>query len=145
MPESPSEPSRPKYNLPLPQGIDHEVPRWSAIYSMYSEALRLIPPEGFQASDKRKRDVSITREQSLDRKRSCSTTNHPFNSNTRAGDIQHESHESSITTRRIDATISSSDALSSIKPTTPAEEIRPMPMNSGAGIIFSELDALLRF
>lgn len=33
------------YNLPLPRGIDHEVPRWSAVYSMFAEVLNLIPPE----------------------------------------------------------------------------------------------------
>ena len=32
-------------NLRLPHGIDHEVPRWAAVYSMFSEVLRLIPPE----------------------------------------------------------------------------------------------------
>jgi hypothetical protein len=29
--------------IPLPQGIDHEVPRWSAVYSIYSEMRRLLP------------------------------------------------------------------------------------------------------
>lgn len=36
---------RSTYNLPLPRGIDHEVPRWSAVYSMFAEVLNLIPPE----------------------------------------------------------------------------------------------------
>jgi hypothetical protein len=45
--ESLPEQRRPEYDLPfkLPRGIDHEVPRWSVIYSMFSETLRLIPPE----------------------------------------------------------------------------------------------------
>ncbi|KAJ5551182.1 hypothetical protein N7461_005880 [Penicillium sp. DV-2018c] len=30
-------------DLPLPSGIDHEVPRWSAFYSIYSEMRRLLP------------------------------------------------------------------------------------------------------
>lgn len=33
-------------NFPYPHGIDHEVPRWAAVYSAFSEVLRLIPPEG---------------------------------------------------------------------------------------------------
>ncbi|CAI7648883.1 unnamed protein product [Penicillium bialowiezense] len=28
----------------LPPGIDHEIPRWSAMYSFYSEMQRLLPP-----------------------------------------------------------------------------------------------------
>lgn len=27
----------------LPKGIDHEIPRWSAVYSFYSEMCRLLP------------------------------------------------------------------------------------------------------
>lgn len=27
----------------LPRGIDHEIPRWSAVYSSYSEMRRLLP------------------------------------------------------------------------------------------------------
>ncbi|KAJ5365243.1 hypothetical protein N7517_008129 [Penicillium concentricum] len=38
-------------DLPLPQGIDHEVPRWSALYSFYSEICRLLPPSGNDDSD----------------------------------------------------------------------------------------------
>jgi hypothetical protein len=38
-------PSPNAFNIPLPHGIDHEVPRWSAMYSMFSEMMRLIPPE----------------------------------------------------------------------------------------------------
>lgn len=38
-------------DLPLPQGIDHEVPRWSALYSGYSEICRLLPPAGKDDSD----------------------------------------------------------------------------------------------
>lgn len=33
------------FNLRMPQGIDHEIPRWSAAYSMFTEVLKLIPPE----------------------------------------------------------------------------------------------------
>ncbi|KAJ5396493.1 hypothetical protein N7509_004606 [Penicillium cosmopolitanum] len=33
------------YNLPLPRGIDHEIPRWAAVYSMFAEVMNLIPPE----------------------------------------------------------------------------------------------------
>ncbi|KAJ5748926.1 uncharacterized protein N7511_010622, partial [Penicillium nucicola] len=30
--------------LPFPKGIDHEVPRWSAAFSMFSEMRRLLAP-----------------------------------------------------------------------------------------------------
>jgi hypothetical protein len=30
--------------IPLPPGIDHDIPRWSAVYSCYSEMQRLLPP-----------------------------------------------------------------------------------------------------
>ncbi|KAJ5432528.1 uncharacterized protein N7458_011684 [Penicillium daleae] len=140
-PESPSEQARPKYNLPLPQGIDHEVPRWSAMYSMFTEALRLIPPEGFQMNDTRKRAVSMEREQSPDRKKSCSVSNNSSDPDARASKVK---RESIITT--IESAISSYDTLSSIKPTTPQDEIKSIaPRNAGAGIFFGELDALLRF
>ncbi|KAB8219543.1 hypothetical protein BDV33DRAFT_173535 [Aspergillus novoparasiticus] len=33
------------FNLPLPRGIDHEVPRWAAVYSMVQEVLHFLPPE----------------------------------------------------------------------------------------------------
>lgn len=33
------------FDLPLPHGIDHEVPRWSAVYSLFSEMLRLLPSD----------------------------------------------------------------------------------------------------
>ncbi|KAJ5233897.1 uncharacterized protein N7469_005663 [Penicillium citrinum] len=35
------------FNLRMPRGIDHEVPRWSAAYSMFTEVLKLIPPEEY--------------------------------------------------------------------------------------------------
>ena len=145
MSESPSEPPRPKYDLPLPHGIDHEVPRWSAMYSMFSEALSLIPPEGFQTNEKRKRTVSPEREQSSDWKRSCPTTNNtPSNSDTRAGEIKDESDDVTITTNETDGTRLSSETGSSMYQPTPRGEVRPMFRNTGAGM-FWELDALLRF
>ncbi|OGM49480.1 hypothetical protein ABOM_001705 [Aspergillus bombycis] len=33
------------FNLPLPRGIDHEVPRWAAVYSMVEEVLHFLPPQ----------------------------------------------------------------------------------------------------
>ncbi|RAQ41002.1 hypothetical protein AFGD_007147 [Aspergillus flavus] len=45
-PEDPiSEASHNTFNLPLPRGIDHEVPRWAAVYSMVQEVLHFFPPE----------------------------------------------------------------------------------------------------
>ncbi|KAE8333008.1 hypothetical protein BDV39DRAFT_166158 [Aspergillus sergii] len=45
-PEDPiSEASHSTFNLPLPRGIDHEVPRWAAVYSMVQEVLHFLPPE----------------------------------------------------------------------------------------------------
>ncbi|KAB8212139.1 hypothetical protein BDV34DRAFT_63811 [Aspergillus parasiticus] len=45
-PEDPiSEASHDTFNLPLPRGIDHEVPRWAAVYSMVQEVLHFLPPE----------------------------------------------------------------------------------------------------
>lgn len=142
--ESPSEPPRPKYDLPLPHGIDHEVPRWSAMYSMFSEALRLIPPEEFQTNEKRKRTVSPEREQSSDRKRSCPTTNTLSNSDTRAGKIKEEPDEMTMTTNGTNGTRLSSETGSLMYQPTPRGEARPIFRNTGAGM-FWELDALLRF
>lgn len=144
MDASPSEPSRPKYDLPLPHGIDHEVPRWSAMYSMFSEALRLIPPEGFQTNEKRKRDVSAEREQSPDRKRSCPTSNTPSNPDARAGEIKEESDEANNTANETDGTRLASETGSPMYRSTPREEARPVFRNAGARM-FWELDALLRF
>ncbi|KAE8421004.1 hypothetical protein BDV36DRAFT_292679 [Aspergillus pseudocaelatus] len=39
------EDSHQTFNLPLPRGIDHEVPRWAAVYSMFQEVLHFLPPE----------------------------------------------------------------------------------------------------
>lgn len=115
------------------------------MYSMFSEALRLIPPEGYQMRDKRKRAVSTEREQSPDRKKSCSTSNHLSDSDTRAVEIKRESHEPRTTTHETDATISAFDASSyRTSPITPRDDIRSIARNTGAGM-FWELDALLRF
>jgi hypothetical protein len=114
---------------------------------MFSEALRLIPPEGYQMRDKRKRAVSTEREQSPERKKSCSTSNALSDRDIRAGDVKRESYESSITTttHETDATISalnhSSYVTSSI---TPRDDIMSIARNTSAGM-FWELDALLRF
>lgn len=145
MNEGPSEQPRPKYDLPLPHGIDHEVPRWSAVYSMFSEALRLLPPEGNRPNDERKRAVSTERDQSSNRKRTCSISNNPLNLDPRAGEIKQESHESSFTAHETDGTILPSDVVPSMQAATPREEARSIPRNTGAGIFFGELDALLRF
>jgi hypothetical protein len=113
---------------------------------MFSEALRLIPPEGYenQMREKRKRAVSTEREQSPDRKKSCSLGNQS-DPDTRAGDVKREPNESSITTHETDAAMSSFDASSYVTSTiTPRNEIRSPPRNAGAGM-FWELDALLRF
>lgn len=40
-----NDPRRHGFDLPLPHGIDHEVPRWSAVYSLFSEVLRLLPSD----------------------------------------------------------------------------------------------------
>lgn len=114
------------------------------MYSMFSEALRLIPPEGFQANEKRKRTVSPEREQCSDRKRSCPTTNAPSNSDTGAGEIKEESDEVTITKNETDGTRLSSETESSMYQAAPREEVRPIFRNTGAGM-FWELDALLRF
>lgn len=146
-PEIPSEPpTRPKFDLPLPQGIDHEVPRWSAVYSMFSEALRLLPQEGLHMNDRRRRD-SVEREQGPDRNTSCSPSNYLSDPDTRNGDVQLNSHEPEITTQETDESVPSPDALSSMKATTtPWEEpISIHPRHAGAGMFFGELDALLRF
>lgn len=146
MSESPSEPSRPKYNLPLPHGIDHEVPRWSAMYSMFSETLRLIPPEGFQTNEKQNQAVFPEREQSSDRKQSCPTTNTPSNSDTRAGEIKEEEPDevTGITMNETDGTRLSPETGSSMYQPTSQEEAKPIFRNTGSGM-FWELDALLRF
>jgi hypothetical protein len=110
---------------------------------MFTEALRLIPPEGFQMNDTRKRAISMEREQSPDRKKSCSISNNSSDPDARASNVK---RESSITTIESGTTISSYGTLSSIKPTTPQDEIKSTgPRNAGAGIFFGELDALLRF
>lgn len=117
------------------------------MYSMFSEALRLIPPEGYQMNDKRKRGVSTEREQSPDRKKNNSIDNHTFDSDTRVGDIKRESYESSITTTKheTDATLSAFDHSSYVTSViTPRDDIRSIARNTGAGM-FWELDALLRF
>jgi hypothetical protein len=115
------------------------------MYSMFSEALRLIPPEGYQITDKRKRAVSTEREQSPDRKKSCSTGNHTSDSDTRARDIKRESHESSTTTHETDATRPAFDHSSYVTSSiTPRDDIMTIARNTGAGM-FWELDALLRF
>jgi hypothetical protein len=36
--------------IPLPPGIDHEIPRWSAMYSFYSEMQRLLPSPSLSPS-----------------------------------------------------------------------------------------------
>lgn len=110
---------------------------------MFSEALRLIPPEEFQTNEKRKRDVSTEREQSPDRKRSCPTSNTPSNPDTRAGEIKEESDEANNTANETDGTRLSSETESSMYRST-REEARPILRNAGAGM-FWELDALLRF
>lgn len=146
-PESSSEQSRPKYDLPLPRGIDHEVPRWSAMYSMFSEVLSLIPPDGYQnpMTDTRKRTISTEREQSPDQK-SCSISNHISEPGTPVGDALCESIESSIMRHKTDATISFLDASSYMAPPiTLREDIRSIPRSASAEMFFCELDALLRF
>lgn len=140
-----SGPSRPKYDLPLPHGIDHEVPRWSVMYSMFSEALRLFPPQSSQTNNTSNRTATVEAEQSSNRKRSCSTdiTINPSNPDARVVDINHGLYS---TIERIGDTLPS-DALSSVKPNqnTVGEEISPIPRDSGAEVFFAELDALLRF
>jgi hypothetical protein len=113
---------------------------------MFSEALRLLPPEGFHMNDRRKRDISVEREQSPDRKKRRSTSNYPSDADTRAGDVKLEPQESDIMTHETEERASSSDALSSFKAIPPWEEPRSIhPKHAGAGLFFGELDALLRF
>jgi hypothetical protein len=117
------------------------------MYSVFSEVLRLIPPEGYQNQirDTRKRAVSTEREQSLDRKKACATRNHMSDYDTRVGDIKCESNKSSITTHKTNTMISSTDASSYMTtPITHQEEIRSIPRSASDGM-FWELDALLRF
>ncbi|KAB8264999.1 hypothetical protein BDV32DRAFT_145033 [Aspergillus pseudonomiae] len=58
-----------KFDSPLPPGIDHEVPlpRWSAIYSLVSEVLRLIPPKGPQPACDGKRTSAIDEQDSSEK------------------------------------------------------------------------------
>ncbi|KAJ5160535.1 uncharacterized protein N7482_007539 [Penicillium canariense] len=146
--EASDEPPRPKYDLPLPHGIDHEVPRWSAVYSMFSEMMRLIPPgengegEENEAKNNRKRAVSTDDEHSPNRKKSCPANKHSSSRASQAPDIQQTPntmiHEAGHRT-------SSSGVLPTSKPSISAPTNRPLPGNNGTGICFGELDGLLRF
>ncbi|KAB8218896.1 hypothetical protein BDV33DRAFT_204942 [Aspergillus novoparasiticus] len=50
-----------KFDSPLPPGIDHEIPlpRWSAVYPLFSEVMRLIPPKGPPPACEGKRTSAI--------------------------------------------------------------------------------------
>jgi hypothetical protein len=53
----------PGLNFPYPHGIDHEVPRWAAVYSAFSEVLRLIPPEEYGDGGYDRNDDSMGQEE----------------------------------------------------------------------------------
>lgn len=103
-------------NLPLPHGIDHEVPRWAAVYSIFSEMLRLIPPEV-----------------------NCDGEHDGHND---ANEQQNQQDQKDNTAERENGLLS--DAVSATNPTNDEMKM-PYNEHLGSGFSLGELDALLRF
>lgn len=133
-----------KYELPLPHGIDHEVPRWSAIYSMFSEVMRIIPPERIKSKSDR-RCLPASSYFGFDRKSGYSASGDQPRPSSRSQTFQQKANTTAQELENTNSKVANGVLQMPTHP-IPRQDIRPMPFDhTDSSLFLGELDALLRF
>ncbi|KNG87448.1 hypothetical protein ANOM_004263 [Aspergillus nomiae NRRL 13137] len=136
------ESSHDMFNLPLPRGIDHEVPRWAAVYSMAEEVMRFLPPQDSISDQEEELTIPDSERSHSDARVPENIAARPLSSSTiiAQGDTKNPApalenepiHNISATRRWNDW--ANNEGLEAMA-----------PVHSGEWLDLSDIDALLRF